>query len=295
MCLLRQKVVAVAEDVKVNVRKLAKEEHIRTRDLWEKVFVEDTPVFLDYYYRVKTAENEIYVIEDKGQIVSMIHLNPFQMRIGDQIYDTHYIVAVATEPQYRKQGLMRKLLNFVMQEMKERKEPFTFLMPAAEEIYKPFGFAFVYEQAKGMFSGKHKDNEVTFSFAGVEDCEAMADYANRKLIDYDIVTRRTDSYYQMILKEQESEQGGILLAKKGQEIVGMFCFAKETNFELREPLFDEEEIFHQAIYTLTGNETEEVRCVGYGNERKSMIMAKVLQTEFEGCFEGKKVFINEVV
>ena len=99
----------------------------------------------------------------------------------------------------------------------------------------------------------------------------------------------------MILKEQESEQGGILLAKKAQEIVGVFCFAKETKVELREPLFEEEEILYQAIYELVGNETDKVKCIGYGNERKPVIMAKVLQPEFEGCFDGKKVFINEVV
>lgn len=277
------------------VRKLEKEEHIRTRDLWEKIFVEDTSTFLDYYYTVKSSENEIYVIEDAGQIVSMIHLNPFQMRIDEQIFNTHYIVAVATEPQYRKQGLMRQLLNHVMKVMSERGEPFTFLMPAAEEIYKPFGFAFVYEQPRGEFYGKCIDNDVTFLRAHIEDCVAIAEYANSRLQDYDITTWRSDSYYRMILKEQESERGGILLAKRSGEIVGVFCFAREEKFELREPLFDEEEIMYQAIYTLVGNETDEVQCVGFGTERKPMIMAKVLQPEFVECFEGKKVFINEVV
>ena len=52
---------------------------------------------------------------------------------------------------------------------------------------------------------------------------------------------------------------------------------------------------YQAIYTFVGNETDEVQCVGFGTERKPMIMAKVLQPEFVECFEGKKVFINEVV
>ena len=279
----------------MNVRKLAKEEHIRTRDLWEKVFAEDTSVFLDYYYKVKTAENEIYVIEDEGQIVSMIHLNPFQMRIGERLYDTHYIVAVATDPKYRKQGLMRKLLNHALQVMEKHGEPFTFLMPAAEEIYKPFGFSFVYEQACGMVQGNTAANEVEFSCASVEDCEEIAKYANQKLQEYDITTHRTPSYYRMILQEQQSEQGGILLARKGQELVGVFCFAKETNFELREPLFDDEEILYQAVYELTRDETTKIRCVGYGNERKPMIMAKALQSEFDSCFVDAKVFINEVV
>ena len=65
----------------IKVRKLKQEEHILTRKLWEEIFTEDSVEFLDYYYSVKVKDNEIYVIEDEGRIVSMIHLNPFQMRL----------------------------------------------------------------------------------------------------------------------------------------------------------------------------------------------------------------------
>ena len=91
------------------LRKLRREEHGKTRKLWEEVFKEDTLEFLDYYYSVKTAENEIYVIEEESAIRSMLHLNPYTMRIGEKIYQTHYIVAFATEETYRKRGYMAKL------------------------------------------------------------------------------------------------------------------------------------------------------------------------------------------
>ena len=81
----------------MRLRKLAVEEHIKTRKLWEEVFSEDTEAFLDYYYTYIAQENEIYVIEDAERIVSMLHLNPYDMRIGESIYRIHYIVAVATD------------------------------------------------------------------------------------------------------------------------------------------------------------------------------------------------------
>ena len=112
----------------MEVRKLRPEEHLRTRKLWEKIFTEDTSEFLDYYYTVKTKENEIYVIEDEGEIVAMLHLNPYTMRVKNDLYQTHYIVAVATHKEYRRQGLMAKLMNHVIQVMKDRGELFTFLM-----------------------------------------------------------------------------------------------------------------------------------------------------------------------
>lgn len=278
------------------VRRLEKEEHFRTRKLWEEVFSEDTTEFLDYYYSVKTKENEIYVIEDEGEIVSMLHLNPYQMRIQNKVYPTHYIVAVATHPSYRRQGLMANLLNHAMQVMKQQKEPFTFLMPASEAIYKPFGFEFVYAQERCKIRGtKGRDEALSFSFATKEECGEMSAFANHILERYDVTTHRGKEYYQTILAEQESENGGILLARQGEKLVGVFCFAKEGYVEIREPLFADEEILYQAVYYLTGTESEEVSCIGFGNEKKPMIMAKVLCPELMGDLKTMKVFLNEVV
>lgn len=280
----------------MKVRKLRKEEHVRTRKLWEEVFAEDTREFLDYYYTVKTAENEIYVMEDGDRIVSMIHLNPYEMRIENRICKTHYIVAVATDAAYRKQGCMRRLLHHVIQIMTDRGEPFTFLMPAAEAIYKPFGFEFVYEQKREIVKGKRtEDSNLEFIYATEADCGEMADFANKQLENYDITTWRTADYYRMILKEQLSDRGGILLAKKDGKLEGVFCFTAYEHTEIREPLFQEEATLQHAICFLTGSETEEVQCIGYGKERKPMIMAKVLQPDFAETLEKAKVFINEVV
>lgn len=278
-------------------RKLHPEEHIRTRRLWEEIFTKDTPEFLDYYYSVKVNDNQIYVFEYNGEIVSMIHLNPYQMRVEDKVFQTHYIVAVATDERYRHQGLMRKLLNHVMQVMTDRGEPFTFLMPAKEAIYKPFGFEFVYKQKREKVVGKRcNDETLVLEKAKAEDCQAIADFANELLKEYDVVTWRDADYYKMILAEQVSENGGILVAKRDGKIEGVFCYAKETDFEIREPLFFDKPVLQHAIYHLTGNETDHVLCTGYGaEESKPMIMAKVLNPEFDFDFKNAKVFLNEVV
>lgn len=281
------------------LRKLEQQEHNKTRKLWEDIFKEDTREFLDYYYSVKTATNEIYVIEKEQKIVSMLHLNPYPMRIGDEIYQTHYIVAVATDERYRKRGYMAALLNYAVQVMKERGEPFTFLMPAAEAIYRPFGFEFVYEQRQGTVTGKAgSDKNLEFVLAEKEDCREIAEFANVYLKEFDVVAWRDASYYETLLQEQRSENGGILLAKKQDKITGVFCFAKaegEPYMEIREPLFIQKEMLQHAAYLLTGNETEKVFCTGYGKETKPMIMAKVLLPEFTNDLRKGKVFLNEVV
>ena len=280
----------------MKLRKLHPEEHIKTRKLWEEIFTEDTPEFLDYYYSVKAKDNEIYVIEDGNRIVSMLHLNPYEMRVNNQIYRTHYIVAVATKESYRKRGLMRQLLNHAMQVMSDRGEPFTFLMPASEVIYKPFGFEYVYEQEQGKVKGKRcADTSLAIEYAKEKHCEAIADFANQILKKYDIVTWRSETYYQTLLSELASEDGGILLVKRGERIEGVFCYANGEKIIIREPLFDDDTVLRHVIYQLTGNESEEVLCIGYGEETKPMIMAKIFGSEINMDMKKAKVFLNEVV
>ena len=63
----------------MELRRLEEQEHQKTRKLWEEVFSDDTRAFLDYYYFIKTKENEIWVIEEDGEIQSMLQLNPYQL------------------------------------------------------------------------------------------------------------------------------------------------------------------------------------------------------------------------
>ncbi len=285
----------------MKLRKLNKEEHIRTRALWEAIFTEDSKEFVDYYYSIKTRENEIYVIEKDGEIVSMIHLNPYPMWIGGEIHETHYIVGVATDPRYRRRGYMATLLHYVLKVMKDRGEPFTFLMPASEEIYRPFGFSFIYTQRQGYVVGKrHEVENLRMTFATEKDCEEIAKFANTLLEECDIVTWRDAHYYQTVLAEQKSEQGGILLARQDEKLVGVFCYAidetmEDARYVLREPLCFEREILERAVYKLIGNEKEQAFCVGFGENEKPMIMAKVLHPESVGELEHAVVFLNEVV
>ena len=127
----------------MNVRRLDQCEHGKTRPLWEEVFPEDTQAFLDYYYYIKTKDNQIYVIEEDEQICSMLQLNPYRLKVEESEFPSAYIIAVATKEAYRGRGFMGALLRRALNDMYEEKIPFTFLMPAAEAIYTPYDFRFI--------------------------------------------------------------------------------------------------------------------------------------------------------
>ena len=106
-----------------NFRKSSKAvENQRARKLYEEIFDEDSPAFVDYYFRVKAAENEIFVVEnEKQEILATLHLNPYEMMFCGEKVKTNYIVAVATRADCRHQGMMRSLLQASLQEMYRRR------------------------------------------------------------------------------------------------------------------------------------------------------------------------------
>ena len=122
---------------------LSAEERGWTRALYQAAFPEDTERFVDFYYQYKTRDNQILALEQDGQIVSMLHRNPYTMIMNGYEFLADYIVAVATEKAFRHQGCMRKLLEKALNDMADQGMPFTFLMPASESIYAPFDFVWI--------------------------------------------------------------------------------------------------------------------------------------------------------
>lgn len=137
------------------IRYLAEGEKENCRWLWQEAFPEDSEGFLEYYYRWKTADNRILVKEnEKGRILSMAHLNPYQVTVKGKLWTLDYIVGVATAQDSRHQGHMRDILGKMFLDMYQAKMPFCYLMPASEAIYLPFGFCFIFDQPSWRIKGE---------------------------------------------------------------------------------------------------------------------------------------------
>ena len=79
-------------------------------------------------------------MEEDGEIIAMLHLNPFLISFFGKEIKASYIYAVATKKEKRRQGIMGELLRYSFTLLKEEGEAFCFLIPVAESIYSPYGF-----------------------------------------------------------------------------------------------------------------------------------------------------------
>lgn len=276
---------------KMTLRILDREEHIRTRSLWEEVFPEDTKAFLDYYYYIKTRDNQIYVIEEDEEICSMLQFNPYTIKVEEKEFPSAYIIAVATKEKYRRRGYMGALLRASLNEMYSRKIPFTFLMPAAEAIYTPYDFRYIYSQSRGTVptgeQGGSAGEGIDLSDAGLWHADEMASFFEEHFAKrYQVCTVRDSAYYQTMIMEQQSEQGGVRLIRENGELKGMYAYAREDGLEVREPLLlsGYERAFRHSLEELeksvNGQERKAIAIHAcppeYAAEKKPLIMARIV-------------------
>lgn len=166
------------------IRYLSDNEKRTSEALYREAFPEDKDSFVKYYYSYVTKNNKILVMEQEGEISSMLHLNPYRLSVNGTAVDAYYYVAVATKADCRHQGMMRKLLCKSLNDIHEEGHPFTYLMPANRAIYEPFDFRIVYQQEK-------------------VELPLAPDKANEKMAElFDVFTLRDDWYVEKMMEEE---------------------------------------------------------------------------------------------
>lgn len=206
-----------------------------TRQIWEEIFKEDTKPFLDYYYSFKTSNNEILCKMINDKIVSMLHLNPYNICINDVNFLSFYIVAVATLNEHRKKGYMTEILKESFLYMYKKNVPFTFLRPAKKEIYLPFDFEYIYN---------HKSLQLNTNLiekrASKDDFEMLANFTNDFLYKrFSSFCIRDINYMNTLYNEVKSENGDIVKLYDNNEFIGYYVYWGNTEKIVRAIFIDE--------------------------------------------------------
>lgn len=222
------------------------------RSLWRECFG-DPPEYEDFYFSVIYLENTVYMLEDKG----MLHVNPYLWQVQGQEMLLHYIVGVATNPEERRKGIMRSLLVRAMQDMYGQKEPFTYLMPANVEYYKPFGFVSLLEKQEiclrkedinadclqiqfveyRSLTSVWEQNRQTKLFAAAGELLAQS---------YSIYAVHDRKYFELLYQEKSCQNGNVVFCFEGAEniehFLGFFAYGMDED-----SIFVEQYLFHHTL------------------------------------------------
>lgn len=102
--------------------------------LW-KVCFGDQDAYIDFYYAHGYEAANTFVAAEQERIVSMMTLLPVTMRTEHESWNGRYVYAVATDPQYRRRGLMTVLEAYAARTVQAQGDAFLTLVPASLPLF----------------------------------------------------------------------------------------------------------------------------------------------------------------
>lgn len=221
------------------IRYLKQEEKSESRALWEKVFSEDSKSFLDYYYSDRVRKNKILTAWSGDQPAAMLHRNPYEVVVKDRIWKVDYIAGVATDPDFRHQGYMRRLLARCFSDMYMERMEFCFLVPVDPAIYHPFDFTYICDLPKRVLNEKGRTRLSRRAFMErSDDCKEAARFVGRQLEKkYEVYAHRDEEYYRNLCREVRSDRGDMILLftrDERERLAGVWAYYGELAENQRE-------------------------------------------------------------
>lgn len=114
-------------------------------DLWDYCFEKRTEPFFAYYFEEYCGrENTVIGGFDGPRLRTMLHVNPYVLRLRGIKQRVPYLVGIATAPEARGQHLLRPLLQATFEQLRAQGVTFVTLMPISAGIYLPYDFAYCY-------------------------------------------------------------------------------------------------------------------------------------------------------
>lgn len=118
-------------------------------ELWDYCFEKKDEPFFQYYFEKYCGKDNMVIggfdkVGDKERLRTMLHVNPYMLRLRGREQLVPYLVGIATAPEARGQHLLRPLLETTFEVLRSQGYAFVTLMPISVGIYLPYDFAYCY-------------------------------------------------------------------------------------------------------------------------------------------------------
>lgn len=227
-------------------------------ELWDYCFEKRQEPFFQYYFGEYVGKNNMVIggfekvgpVDENGKqrerLRTMVHVNPYMLRIRGHEQLTPYLVGVATAPEARGQHAFGPLLQTTFEVLRSEGFTFTTLMPIYAGIYLPYEFAYCYFGLQYKMSLTDLARELAGA-AGKElavereplNKELLAPLYAKLTSQYNGVPLRTDFQWKKLLTVHELEgMQCAVVYREGEPCGYMFYYISEGCFTVHELLAD---------------------------------------------------------
>lgn len=101
---------------------------------------DDSADYVDYFFLRQARRDRAIVIDNNHQVVSGLHLVDKTLRFNQVDWHCPFVVAAATAPDHRRQGLMKQVMSQALTRLVAEKVAFLSLYPVDKAYYDLYGF-----------------------------------------------------------------------------------------------------------------------------------------------------------
>lgn len=222
------------------------------KELWYECFIEhDGKDGVDYYFDHHFDLDHTLVLYEDDNLICSMQLNQHQLMINNKVESVSFVVGVATFNKYRKQGYMKKILNYGIEYSRDvLKQKLMILQAYNWDIYRPFGFEDYYYINECIVNVDDLNNKI-IELDSYNEQSLLKSYQlyTSKLNGYKI---RDYEYYQKYLKMLESD--GLKVASYLENYI---IYKKNKKiFEVVEAIYNDETELFDLIKTVVSNDKE---------------------------------------
>ena len=106
--------------------------------LWREAFG-DSDAFIDAFMRLFGVQGCVHALSINGRVVAALYSLPYCLQCGEKKLNVAYIYAVATDKNYRGEGIMRSLMSRVHTILRARGYAAALLLPSSPSLAAYYG------------------------------------------------------------------------------------------------------------------------------------------------------------
>ena len=167
-------------------------------DLWRSSFEDEDEKSTNFYFMNRYQKENTYVLKNNDLVVSMLQIIPYTLIFDEKEEDVYFILGVATNKTYRKQGLMKKLMNYVLSLSKYQNAKII-LQAYNPELYYQFGFSQDYYHKITEVDNNLYENNFLIKTTKNNDYIKLLNLYNQFCKKYTGYRKRNIEYYQNYL------------------------------------------------------------------------------------------------
>ena len=226
-------------------------------DLWEKSFKDENEQSTKFYFDKCYQNENTYLLKNNHHLVSMVQIVPYTIILDNKEYLAYFILGVATDKNYQKQGLMKKLMNYVLN-LTQYQGQKILLQAYQPEIYYNFGFKEDYFHKITKVNKEYYQNNTELNIITDYDCTKSLSLYQKFTEKYNGYRKRDLDYYKnyLIARCLAYDESLKIFYDKTNAIGYMIYSEDENQIKVSELIYENDTAMNKMIAAIINNDKE---------------------------------------